>query len=194
MPEFNYKANLGLDLLPYEGLDTQLWVELTKIYNAIQNLARYTDGIGGITVADYDTLDTPSTATFLLPRYTRLVAAAGENLSAGNIVVIGFPTFGPGPNAGLSNGDPPLIYKAVGTNTSAVNFSCWKHGYVSTDATTGDLVELYTCGILEISGLIAGRNYGTHPSAPGALAADPGYETLLGVAISSNALYFNPTF
>lgn len=194
MPEFNYKANLGLDLLPYEGLDTQLWVELTKVYNAIQNLARYTDGVGGITVADYDTLDNPSTATFLLPRYTRLVAAAGENLSAGNIVQMGFPTFGPGPNDHLSNGNPPLIYKSRSTASPVTNFNIWKYGYVSTDATTGDLVEMYTCGILEISGLTAGRNYGTHPSTAGVIAADPDYETLLGVALSSNALYFNPTF
>lgn len=191
MPEFNYKANLGLDLLPYEGLDTQLWVELTKIYNAIQNLARYTDGVGGITLADYDTLDTPSTATFLLPRYTRLVAAAGEDLDAGNIVQIGFSTFGPGPGP---DGDPPLIYKARPVASPVAYFNIWKFGYVSTDATTGDLVEMYTCGILEISGLTAGYTYGTHPSTPGVLVIEPSYETLLGTAISSKALYFNPTF
>ena len=192
MPTNNYAAKLGLDLFPYEGLDTTMWVELTKVYNAIQNLAKYTDSVSGVAPANLDNQDIPTAALFTLSRYTRLAFEAGEALQAGNIVQVGY--FDSGGSPGVSIGLPIKVYKTRSSSSPITNFVLWKYGYVAADYIAGDIAEIYTCGILKISGLTIGLKYGTHPSINGVLVAEPSYVTELGIAIATNGLYFNPTF
>lgn len=192
MPTNNYAAKLGLDLFPYEGLDTTLWVELTKVYNAIQNLAKYTDSVSGVAPANLDNEDIPTAALFTLSRYTRLAFEAGEALQAGNIVQVGYFKEIGAPEG--PTGDPMEVYKSRPVASPIAQFEVWKYGYVAADYAAGDIVEVYTCGVLKISGLTIGLKYGTHPSINGVLVAEPNYETELGIAIATNGLYFNPTF
>lgn len=155
----NYKANLNLDVLPYEGMDTALWVEFTKVYNAIQNLARYTDLAAG--VQDLKNDDTPG-ETVSVGRHLRIMVRAIETINAGNIVsllkehggtelVAMKATF----SATYPGGPGPIQHDKV------------PRGYAPKEILAGEVGEVRLGGIHAISGLTVGYRYWLSTVSPG---------------------------
>ena len=173
----DYTAQLGLDTMPFDGLDPVLWVELNKVYNAIANLARYVDQAAHVT-GELDTDSVPA-GTVVIQDYLRLRVKAAELIPAGYFCY-------------MHKVADELVVSLADSSSYLSAPDCFSVEEIA----SGEYGEVRLGGIHRITGLVPGTKYYIHSSLPGQITdVAPAHgqqdEIYVGIAVSAEDLYTN---
>jgi hypothetical protein len=172
-----YSTNLGLSIIPEadEQQDPALYTEALKLRNAMFALQAALDNLTGAIGEDPSawSADTPD-QWIRLYNLTRVYLKSSEAITQG--AVVSFWNNGGTLNARNANASSPYYARAYSTGAVA----------------SGVFGEFVLMGAVTISGLTPGSTYYLSNST-GLISASPGTNTqVLGYALTSNKLFFNP--
>lgn len=161
----SYALNLGLNEVPDDSIDPEVWRELQNIFQALKNLADSMDsgshpGIAG----------TPGSQV-KLQNYSIMYRTPSSFIPAGSVVM-------------FNQGVPVLAGSA----------NPYPDAYTETDAPAGVPSPFILTGVVYYpnGGLIPGARYYVNNGAPGTIVASPGAGRFVGQAFSSHTLFFDP--
>lgn len=165
IPSFN--TNLGLAATP-DTTNPELFAVAMPIYNALRSLAGSLDASTGtsfVAPADYETK--LPTATLLVSNLAHMYVKCAVAIAAGRTV-------------------------ALDTSGSAVlGTSGTVLGYAAQEGAVGEYIKVVLQGYWPVGAVVPGTLYRASATAGGFTASGAGQP--LGFAISTKAIYFNPS-
>lgn len=160
----NYALNLGLNDVPDDSLDPEVWAELNKVFLAAKALASALDSGTNPGIAN-----TPG-STVTIQNYSKVYRSAPFFIPAGSVVEFFAAT------TQLTSGSYP-----------------YPSGFAEADIPANTIGEIIILGMVYYApgGLIPGTRYYVNNSAPGAITSAAGGR-FVGQAFAPNVLYFEP--
>jgi hypothetical protein len=161
----NYALNLGLNDVPDDSIDPEVWAEFQKVFQAIKNLADSMDSGANPAVAG-----SPG-SQIRTQNYAVMWRVSSAFIPAGSVVQF-----------------------AAGTAVAAGTADPYPDGFTESDVTAGVPAPFILFGAVWYppGGLSIGSRYYVNNASPGNITTSSGAGRFIGQAIASNVIFFDP--